>query len=122
MFFAAVLQEGKNHTFNENDVEKGEILNLTNLCLTSENNAKGSTSFYIKKDGVEYLVYPLTAERSQATVNLFLRFDDEAELLVKGPGKVTVMGYYSVDEMPLGMGPEGDSEDEDEGEDVEEEE
>lgn len=60
----------------------------------------------------------MTPERSQATVNIFLRFDDEAELLVKGQGKLTVLGYYSVDEMPSGMGFEADDEEdeEDEGE------
>lgn len=103
-------------------MEKGEILNLTNICLSPESNAATSKApsaqFYIKKGGVEYLVYPLTAERNQATINVFLRFDDEAELIVKGQGKVTIMGYYSVDESPMDMR-DIDSEDEEEqGEDI----
>jgi hypothetical protein len=38
MFFAAQLGEGKGYKFDESESEKGEILNITNICLSSESN------------------------------------------------------------------------------------
>jgi hypothetical protein len=38
MFFAAQLKEGEGYKFDESQVEKGEVLNITNICLSSESN------------------------------------------------------------------------------------
>ena len=72
MFFATQLKEGTTYKFDESEVEKGDVLNITNICLSSE--ASTSAQFFVRKDGVEYLVYSLTGQRNQQTINIFLKF------------------------------------------------
>lgn len=36
MFFATQLKEGTTYKFDENEAEKGDVLNITNICLSSD--------------------------------------------------------------------------------------
>lgn len=36
MFFAAQLKEGTTYKFDEAQAEKGDVLNITNICLSSD--------------------------------------------------------------------------------------
>jgi hypothetical protein len=36
MFFATQLKEGTTYKFDEAEAEKGDVLNITNICLSSE--------------------------------------------------------------------------------------
>jgi hypothetical protein len=37
MFFGSVLKQGQSYTFDENEVSKGDVLNISNAVLASGN-------------------------------------------------------------------------------------
>jgi hypothetical protein len=79
--------------------------------LSDEN--VGQTSLWVKKQGQEFLVAVLNKERLQAMVELNLYIYDDAELIVKGPGTMHVIGSFEMGREEIGGdgGMYGDEED-----------
>ena len=67
---------------------------MTNLTLVPNANVNESAAaFYIKKNGVEYLICALTRENPHKTVNLFATLNDRVDMILKGGGKLHMTGF-----------------------------